>query len=105
MIRERIIHLYIEHGAPVPLVDVAKRLGLSLNSIELQLRETEKINDLRGLDVRQAHELIQYYGEDFLFTSDIVETVEQYLDVRHKLDVIEQKAQGGKGPKSGTDGP
>jgi hypothetical protein len=93
LIRQRIIRSFLERGSPIPLADLAKELGLPLESIDLQLKESEKLSDLHGLEIRQANELIQYYGEDMLFTADVVDTVSQYLLVRSKLAAIEGKAQ------------
>jgi hypothetical protein len=91
LIRQRIIRFFLERGTPIPLTDLATDLGLPFGSLEVQLRESERLSDLNGLEVRQANELIRYYGEDVLFTTDVVETVKQYVLVRRKLDAIEKK--------------
>ncbi len=103
MIRQRILSLYLERGGPIPLADVAKDVGLSLADLELELEKSEKLDDLHGLEIRQANELIRFYGENVLFSKSVIENIEKYLIVRHKLNVIEKKAQKKGNPPSDPD--
>lgn len=102
MIRQRIVSLYLEHGSPVSLVNISKELGISDAELQQQLYSTEKLSDLNDLEVKQANELIQFYGKEVLFEKSVVENVMQLLSVREKLDTIEKKVQKNRDDPSDT---
>jgi DNA-binding Lrp family transcriptional regulator len=93
LIRKNIIRLYQEHGHPVPLTDIAQKLGSSTEALAQELARTEKLGDLQGLGIKQAGELIQFYGKDMLFAKSVVDDVEQYLAVRSRIEAIERKVK------------
>ena len=96
--RQRIVRLYIESGEPIPVKDLAAKLGLSEREFQQQLNGTAKLAELGALRIEQAEELIRFYGGDFLFETDVVQKVVQFRALRQKLDQKEKQARSDGDP-------
>ena len=90
-LKENLLEEYVRLGSPVNLEEFCSKYKDELSKATCQLSEMPVLDNLHNLSPEQAHELIDYYGKGFLFSSEIENNVYAYIDTRKKLDVIESK--------------
>lgn len=93
MIRQAILDTFRAHGKPVALDQIAEQLGISPDELSQLLAQQQRITKLEGVSMKEAGDLISFYGRDFLFAENIVNTVEQFLAGRKKIEGYEKKAR------------
>jgi hypothetical protein len=98
MIRRTIVELFKRDGVPPSPEKVASEIGLSRSELTQRLAQEEKLDDLCGVSLKQAFELIEFYGPSALFTDAITENVQGAVLVKQKLNRIEEKKRGGNPP-------
>ena len=99
MIRKTIIELFLASGTPFSLDKVAERLGISHAELMSRLETEPKVNNIDAISIKQAQQLVSFYGRNVVFADYIVEAVEKYLAGRSKIEAFEKKARdAGKPP-------
>jgi len=89
--KEFIIDEYRKHGSPISLEDFHVQYGEVLPAGVKHLSELEPLDSVFGLTLDQANELINFYGEGFLFSPEIEGNIREYVTTRGKLDFIEKE--------------
>jgi len=89
--KEFIIDEYRKHGSPISLESFYAQYREVLPKGVKHLSELEPLDNVFGLTLDQANELINFYGEGSLFSSEIERNAREYVATREKLDFIEKK--------------
>jgi hypothetical protein len=98
MIRRTIVELFKHDGLPPSSEKVASEIGVSPADVSRRLEQEEKLDDLCGLSLKQAFELIEFYGPSVLFTDAIVDNVQGAVSAKRKIDRIEARKRGTSSP-------
>lgn len=81
-------------GTPPSLVEVAKETGSTEAQVVAQLEKQDKLDQLLGLSLAEAFELLQFYGRDAIFTESIADAVSQTVETKQKIRSIEGRKRG-----------
>jgi hypothetical protein len=94
MIRVTIVELFKRDGVPRSLDRIASDIGMSPTDVAQRLAREDKLDDLRGLSLKQAFELLEFYGPNVLFTDAITENVQEAVRAKRKIARIEARKRG-----------
>jgi len=90
-LKKDIIDEYKRLGKPISIEDFCTKYSNSFCIKKEQLMDMMPLNRVHGLTLDQANELIEYYGEGFLFSSKIERNIKGYIASRKTLGSIEKK--------------
>ncbi len=89
--KELIVDEYRKHKVPITVENFCTKYKEILPGGSKQLSESGILDNVLGLSIEQVNELIEFYGNGFLFSPEIEENVQEYLATKEKIDSIEQK--------------
>ena len=76
--RSKIVDLFKKHRSCIRIGDIAVELDMTLEELVILIGSEDRLDDLCDLSVKQAAELIQFYGSRFLFSGRMQEHIDDY---------------------------
>jgi hypothetical protein len=100
VIRRKIVDIYKRQGCPPALDAVGAEMELSATDIAHELSNRNELDDLCGLSLSQASELINFYNPKFLFTELLTKTIRDTVLTQKKIHRIAERKRRDGGSSS-----
>lgn len=97
MIRQKIIDCFKVAGGPEPVFDsVLKELGLDRSQLKSQLNNEPPLNDLAGLTLDKASQVVEQFKGHAIFGPDIEKAIVEFNQARQEIRDFEKRARDGE---------